>query len=153
MDWMTGSTWATNLIIDRLRLPEEAHEYVKDSLLLRQPVEEHKRLETENAGSPPLAPMPPQRPHGLSLDEVLTLLAEVQEALSETPANERVQAEEVLAGLRDAVRQEQPDTGEVVRRTGMLRSAVERLDSGAASAATIRAATALTDMAINGAFA
>ncbi len=32
MDSMSGNTWATNQMIDRLNLPQETHEYVKDSM-------------------------------------------------------------------------------------------------------------------------
>lgn len=245
LDSMSGNTWATNQVIDRLQLPERAHEYVKDALVLRQPIEELERLANEKSitmrtpalsyaerlwnaqlgpfqsvmnlrysmspsafsgvigqvrtklvdivadltAGTPLEELPatarvdaavrerighvgdvyntnihhPAGPtaigsnataktEGLSLREVLMLLEMVQKAISETPANKRVEAEEALAGLRDVVQQEQPDTGEVVRRTGMLRSAVDKLGSAAASAATTRAATTLTDMALNGAF-
>lgn len=36
-------------MIDRLNLPQETHEYVKDSMPLRQPIEELERLATEKS--------------------------------------------------------------------------------------------------------
>lgn len=58
----------------------------------------------------------------------------------------------LLVELREVVEQDEPDTGEVVRRTGRLRSAIGKLGDAGATAATSRAAEALTDMAMNGQF-
>lgn len=90
---------------------------------------------------------------GLTVADVLALLAQVQQAISNAPANdERTEAEAALVELREVVEQGEPDTGEVVRRTGRLRSAVSKLGNVAATTATTRAAGGLTDMAMNGTF-
>lgn len=246
MDSMSGNTWATNQMIDRLNLPQETHEYVKDSMPLRQPIEELERLATEKSitfrsgalsyaetvwnsqlgpyqqvmnlrytlsssafagvvgqvrtklvdivadltAGAPITELPatarvdavmrervghvgdvyntsinqPTGPtavgsestaktEGLTVADVLALLAQVQQAISNAPANdERTEAEAALVELREVVEQGEPDTGEVVRRTGRLRSAVSKLGNVAATTATTRAAGALTDMAMNGTF-
>lgn len=90
---------------------------------------------------------------GVTLAEVLALLSDVQRTLAATPSSaDRDEADNALVELRKVVDQERPDTGEVVRRTGRLRTAIGRLGNSGATAATSRAAEALTDMAMNGQF-
>lgn len=90
---------------------------------------------------------------GMSVAEVIGLLVEVQRNIAAGPAGEdRDEADNALVELREVVEQEKPDTGEVVRSTGRLRAAIGRLGNAGATAATARAAEALTDMAMNGQF-
>lgn len=90
---------------------------------------------------------------GMTVGEVIALLAEVQRTMAEAPASvDRVDADTALVELREVVEQNEPDTGEVIRRTGRLRAAIGRLGNAGATAATARAAEALTDMAMNGQF-
>lgn len=44
MDSMSGNTWATGQIINRLQLPPEAQEYVSETIPMRQPIEELEKL-------------------------------------------------------------------------------------------------------------
>ncbi len=90
---------------------------------------------------------------GLSVADLIALLAEVQRTIAAAPASERRdEADRALVELREVVEQYEPDTGEVVRRAGRLRTAVNRLGNAAATAAASHAAEALTDMAMNGQF-
>lgn len=93
------------------------------------------------------------RTEGLSVAEVVALLSEIQKVIAAAPAGpNRNEAEDALVELRDMVEQDEPDTGEVVKRTGRLRAAIARLGDAGATAATSRAAEALTDMVMNGHF-
>lgn len=90
---------------------------------------------------------------GMTVAEVIALLAEVQRTIAAVPTSaDRDDAGNALVELREVVEQDEPDTGEVVRRTGRLRAAIGRLGNAGATAATSRAAEALTDMAMNGHF-
>ncbi|WP_341925051.1 hypothetical protein [Nocardioides psychrotolerans] len=90
---------------------------------------------------------------GMTVAEVIALLAEIQRTLASAPAGTaRDEAGSALVELREVVEQDKPDRGEVVRRTGRLRAAIGRLGNAGATAATSRAAEALTDMAMNGQF-
>jgi hypothetical protein len=44
MDSMSGNTWATGQTISRLQLPQEAWEYVPETMFFKQPVEELEQL-------------------------------------------------------------------------------------------------------------
>lgn len=44
MDSMSGNTWATGQIMDRLQLPPEAQKYVTETIPMRQPIEELEKL-------------------------------------------------------------------------------------------------------------
>ena len=90
---------------------------------------------------------------GMTVDDLIELLAEVQRILAAAPASaDRDEADNAVLELREAIEQDEPDTGEVVRRTGRLQAAITRLGNAGATAATSRAAEALTDMALNGDF-
>ena len=49
LDYVSGYTFATNQMLDRMELPAKAREYVSESLAFRQPVEELERLATQKS--------------------------------------------------------------------------------------------------------
>jgi len=53
--------------------------------------------------------------------------------------------------LREAVEQDHPDTGEVAKKVGKLRTVANKLGVAAITAATSSAATTLTELAMSGA--
>jgi hypothetical protein len=90
---------------------------------------------------------------GLSVEDVLRLLDAVQEAAA-SDVEDAHQAEvlEAVADLRLALSKETPETGEVVRKAGRLRSLGARIGGASMMAATEGAASALMEMAMSGAF-
>lgn len=88
---------------------------------------------------------------GISVEEVLSLLSAVRVAADETP-DDTAELEDALTELQKAVMRPQPDTGEVVKQAGKLRSLAEQLGVSAVSSATGAAVTALTNLAMQGAF-
>lgn len=104
-------------------------------------------------GPTAVGPNASARSEGMTVAEVLGLLAEVERNIAAAQAGEdRDEADTALVELRGVVKQDKPETGEVVRRAGRLRAAIDRLGNAGATAATSRAAEALTDMAMNGQF-
>lgn len=89
---------------------------------------------------------------GLSVEDALRLLTEVQQAAADVEAGQRAELEEAIAELRTALEQESPDTGEVVKKVGRLRAAAAKLGVVAVTAATGSAAQVVTELAMNGAF-
>lgn len=60
---------------------------------------------------------------GMSVVEVIALLAEVPRTIAAAPAGaDRDEADNALVELREVVEQDEPDTGEVVKHTGLLAS-------------------------------
>jgi hypothetical protein len=58
----------------------------------------------------------------------------------------------VLEELHETLKQDEPDTGEVVKKVGRLRAVADKLGVAAITATTSSAATTLTELAMNGAF-
>ncbi|MBM7025313.1 hypothetical protein [Clavibacter zhangzhiyongii] len=88
---------------------------------------------------------------GLSVDDVLALLAAVQDA-AQTAGPDTSEIEDALAALKEAVTSPEAETGDVIKRAGRLREVADKLGVAAVSSATSAAITALTDLAMNGAF-
>lgn len=89
---------------------------------------------------------------GLSVDDALRLLDGVR-AVAEAAAGADV--EELLAAvheLREAVAQDEPNTGEVVKKAGKLRTLADKVGVATVTAATSSATGALIEMAASGAF-
>ncbi|MFQ1004209.1 hypothetical protein [Modestobacter sp. SSW1-42] len=90
---------------------------------------------------------------GLSVEDVLKLLDAVQEAAaSDVDEADQTEVLEAVADLRLALSQESPETGEVVKKAGRLRSLGAKIGGASMMAATESAASTLTEMAMNGAF-
>lgn len=90
--------------------------------------------------------------HGLSIKQALQLLDAVRGAADEADGTNTEELVRVLKELNEALVQEKPDTGEVVKTVGRLRAAADKLGVAAITAATSSAATTLTELAMNGAF-
>lgn len=88
---------------------------------------------------------------GLSVEDALVLLAAVQRT-AESSETDTSEIEEAIAELRDAVTKPQPDTGEVIKRAGKLRKVAGKLGVAAVTSATSSAVSAVTDLAMQGAF-
>ncbi len=90
---------------------------------------------------------------GLSVEDVLRLLDAVQEAAaSDVEVAHQAEVLEAVADLRFALSKETPETGEVVKKAGRLRSLGTRIGGASMMAATEGAASALMEMAMSGAF-
>lgn len=90
---------------------------------------------------------------GVSVADLKEMLAEVQRTIEAIPPGEdRSEAESSLLELRSTVEQQEPETGEVVRKTGRLHQAVSKLGSTAATVATTRVTEAITNLAMSGQF-
>lgn len=90
---------------------------------------------------------------GLSIEEVLQLLDGVQlAATGDAEEADRAAIMQTVTDLRTMLSQESPDTGEVVKRAGRLRSLGARIGGTSLLAATEGAASALVEMAMNGVF-
>lgn len=89
---------------------------------------------------------------GLSVNDALKLLDMVQQAADEVAGAERTELLDAVAGLRSAVEQDSPDTGEVVKKVGKLRAIADKVGIATVSAATGSAASTLIELALNGAF-
>jgi hypothetical protein len=245
MNSSSGNTWVTGQTISRFQLPQEAWEYVPDTMSFKQPVEELEQMAGQKSlsfSSPglsmaqtiwnrqlgpfqsinglsytmtgsvvagmvgqirtqlvdiiadltadtPMSELPSKgqvdaavREHigassvynttinapsgpvaigaealakteGLSVADVLRLLDGVQRAAASDIA-EADQAEvlEAVDDLRVALSKETPDTGEVVKKAGRLRSLGVKIGGASLLAATEGAASALIEMAVSGAF-
>ena len=93
------------------------------------------------------------RTEGLSIEDVLALLDAVQKtAASDVEEADQAEVLEAVADLRVALSREAPDTGEVVKKAGRLRSLGIKLGGASMMAATEGAASALIEMAMSGAF-
>lgn len=88
---------------------------------------------------------------GLSVDDVLPLLDAVKVA-AQTNDADTTELETAVTALQDAVSRPNPETGEVVKRAGKLREVADKLGIAAVSSATSAAVSALTELAMNGAF-
>lgn len=88
---------------------------------------------------------------GMSVDDVLKLLSAVQEA-ARTAGPDAAEVEGAATALTEAVTKAQPETGEIVKRAGKLREVADKLGVAAVSSATSAAVSALTDLAMQGAF-
>ncbi|MDG4796959.1 hypothetical protein [Micromonospora sp. WMMD1082] len=89
---------------------------------------------------------------GLTVEDVLRLLDKVQEAAADIADSQRVELLDALTELRAAVESDEPDTGEVMAKTGRLRAIASKLGVGSVTAAAGGAAQAVTELAFNGAF-
>lgn len=246
MNSISGNTWATGQTISRFQLPQEAWEYVPETMSFRQPVEELEQMAgakslsfsspglsmaqaiwnrqlgpfqsisslsytmmgsvvagmvgqvrtqlvdiiadltadtplselpskvqvdtavsehigagtvyntTINSASGPVAigTEPEARTEGLGIEDVLRLLDAVQEAASsDVEEADRAEVWQAVADLRVALSKESPDTGDVVKKAGKLRSLGVRAGGATMLAATEGAASALMELAMGGAFA
>lgn len=88
---------------------------------------------------------------GLNVDEVLLLLTAVQQA-AESETTDTTDIEDALAELHEVLNRPEPETGEVIKRAGKLRAIADKLGVTAVSSATSSAVSALTDLAMQGAF-
>ncbi len=89
---------------------------------------------------------------GLSVEEALRLLDEVQRTATDVEGERRAELLDAVAELRAAVEQEVPETGDVVKKVGKLRAIADKIGVASVSAATGGAAQALTELAMSGAF-
>lgn len=89
---------------------------------------------------------------GLSVDDALRLLSEVRRVAADVGAEERCAIEQAVDDLEGILGQDEPDTGEVVRKVGKLQAAAQKIGILAVTAATTTAVQTLTDMALKGAF-
>ena len=242
---ISGNTWATGQTISRFQLPQEAWEYVPETMSFKQPVEELEQLAAQKSlsfSSPglsmaqtiwngqlgpfqsinglsytmtgsvvagmvgqirtqlvdiiadltadtPMSELPSKgqvdaavsehigastvynttinaaggpvaigaeaqaKTEGLNSDDVLSLLDAVQKAAaSEVAEADQAEILEAVTDLRLALSEATPDTGEVVKRTGRLRSLGLKIGGAATLAATEGAASAIMQMAMSGAF-
>lgn len=110
---------------------------------------------TINAASGPVAigAEAQAQAQGLTVEDVIGLLDTVQR-LAASGIEEADQAEilEAVADLRAALSKETPDTGEVVKKAGRLRSLGAKIGGASMMGATEGAASALIAMAMSGAF-
>jgi len=89
---------------------------------------------------------------GLTVEDAIRLLDEVQQAAADVETTQRTELLAVLAELRATVESNEPDTGEVVKKVGKLRAVADKLGVASVTAATGGAAQALTELAVSGAF-
>ena len=89
---------------------------------------------------------------GLTLDDALRLLDKVREVAGGVNGGRHDELMEAVAELREAVAKESPDTGEVVKKAGALRTIGERVGVAAVSSAVNSAIGAITNLAMSGAF-
>lgn len=90
---------------------------------------------------------------GLTVEDVMRLLDAVQvAAASDVEEAHQTEVLEAVADLRVALSKEAPETGEVVKKAGRLRSLGARIGGASMMAATEGAASALMEMAMSGAF-
>lgn len=88
----------------------------------------------------------------LTVDEALTLLEAVRQASDAAHGVDTGELVQAVNELRDLVQQDAPDTGAVVKKAGRLRVLAEKVGVGAISAATSSAVSAVTELAMGGAF-
>lgn len=89
---------------------------------------------------------------GISVENALKMLGEVQQAASDLEAGRRAELEAAVVELREAIDQESPDTGEVVKNVGKLRAAAAKLGVVAITTAANSATQAVTELAVSGVF-
>lgn len=89
---------------------------------------------------------------GVSVEDALRLLREVQKAASDVAEGRRAELEGAVAELRATLEGDHPETGEVVKKVGKLRAVAEKLGVASVSAATGGVTQALTELAVSGAF-
>ncbi|MGX5359857.1 AbiTii domain-containing protein [Kocuria sp. KH4] len=90
---------------------------------------------------------------GLSVEGAIKLLIAVQDAAKDVPDGEsRAELLAAVEDLRTATEQEAPDTGEVIKKAGKLRTLAERIGVPAVTAATSGAVETVTTLALSGAF-
>ncbi|GAA4691993.1 hypothetical protein GCM10025781_06500 [Kocuria gwangalliensis] len=90
---------------------------------------------------------------GLSVDDAVNLLTAVQNAARDVPDDEgRAELLAAVEDLRAATEQEAPDTGDVMKKAGKLRTIAERIGVPAVTAATSGAVETITTLALSGAF-
>ncbi len=87
---------------------------------------------------------------GLTIEDALRLLDQVQEAAGQVDGGGELLG--AVADLRAILNQDTPDTGEVVKKVGRMRVVADKLGVAAVTAASSGAATALTELAVGGAF-
>ncbi|WP_420118269.1 hypothetical protein [Micromonospora sp.] len=89
---------------------------------------------------------------GLTVEDAIRLLDKVREAAAEVSESHRTEVLDAVAELQAAVGGTEPDTGEVVKKAGKLRAAVEKAGVAGLTLASSSAVQAVTDLAINGVF-
>lgn len=161
---MTGSTVAGILGQIRTQLVDVIADLTADSPLTELPGKEkvdaavshhigqQYNTTIQQAGGPLAIGTGASVSQGLNIDDALKLLDAVRAAAGDAGGPD---AEALLAAveeLREAVEQDTPDTGEVVKKAGALRNLADRLGISAVTAATSSATTALTELAMSGAF-
>lgn len=90
---------------------------------------------------------------GLGVEDALRLLEQVEHVAGQDLAGAvRAELLEALAGLRAALEEESPDTGDVIKKAGKMRAIAEKIGLASVTAATGSATQVLTELAIGGAF-
>lgn len=89
---------------------------------------------------------------GLSIADAVTLLKEVAKAANQLEQSQQADVQAAVRDLEAAMTTEGAESGEVLRRTGKLRSLTEKLGGTALTAATSSAVSAITELALQGAF-
>lgn len=89
---------------------------------------------------------------GMTLDEALRLLDKVQQAAADVANPQRAELLDALGELRDAAKNDKPDTGDVVKKVGKLRDIANKLGVPSVAGAVGGAAQAFTELALTGAF-
>lgn len=89
---------------------------------------------------------------GLTVEDAMKLLDKVLEVAGDLEAGQRAELGDAVAELREAVEQDSPDTGEVVKKVGNLRRIADKIGVASISSATGGAAQAITELAVTGAF-
>lgn len=90
---------------------------------------------------------------GLGVSEVLRLLKGIREAASGAPGANAKDLLEAIDDLQEVVDQQDPETGEVVKKAGKLREAAAKLGIEGITTAVGTAVKSVTELAVNGAFA
>lgn len=88
---------------------------------------------------------------GLSIEDVLSLLDAVEKAAQSVEIADQAEVLKAVTDLRLALSQTTPDTGEVVKKAGRLRSLGARIGGAAMLAATEGAASGIIEMVMSGA--
>ena len=90
---------------------------------------------------------------GIGIDSVVKLLSAIVDAAGQIgDASQKDEMTAAVADLENAVTQTEPDAGEVLKRAGKLRELAGRLGVATVTAATTSAVTAVTELALKGAF-
>lgn len=89
---------------------------------------------------------------GISVADAIRLLDNLRAEAAEISGVHQEEMLAAIADLREALGRERPETGEVVKKVGMLRKIAGKVGVASISAATGGLAQALTELAVDGAF-